>query len=142
MPEEIDKELAEINADIEKAKSSLVSKGTEELIQKAKEEAKKEAEKEFAVNQRIKEIETQKAELQKKLEDKEKSSAEELEKLKSKVNELVSSRASIQVQDPFKKPENQNTDFMSDEKISQIEVASARAFWGDDAYDDMLRESK
>ena len=67
MPEEIDKELEAINADIEKAKGALVSKGTEELIQKAKEEARKEAEKEFLVNQRIKEIETQKAELQKKL---------------------------------------------------------------------------
>jgi multidrug efflux pump subunit AcrA (membrane-fusion protein) len=141
MPEEIDKELAAINADIASAQSALVSKGTEELIQKAREEARKEAEKEFLVNQRIKEIETQKAELQKRLEDKEKASAEELDKLKTKVNELVSSRASIQVQDPFRNPVNTGQE-LSEEKITQIEVASARAFWGDDAYDDMLRESK
>ena len=60
--------------------------------------------------------------------------------LKKKVDDMVTSRAPVNTQDPFvNNPASEN---MSDDKIDAIEEKSARAFWGDVQYEEMLRDNK
>jgi len=148
MPEEKPKfdiskeELDAINKDITKAREGLVSKEMEDKIAKIKEEVRIEAEKEFLINEKIKQSEQEKAELQKKIDDIQKASAEELEKLKSKVDELISSKAPVKTEDPFSKKNSSGDagiDSWNEEKVQDFEEASARSFWGDEAYEDMKR---
>lgn len=136
-----EEELSQITNDIKKAREGLVSKEVEQKINQVKEEAKREVEKEFLMNDKIKQAEMEKAQLQAEMEKIQKQSAEELERLKSKVDELISSKAPVKTDDPFKKHTDikNSIDFLSDEQVSDIEEASARAFWGDEAYEDMKR---
>lgn len=143
-----DDEWQQINKDIESAKSSLVSKGTEEQIKKAKEEAKKEAEKEMQTNQKIKELEENNKKLEEEKTQKEKEAAEKIEELRKKVDEQISSKAPVQNKDPFqegKSKENdakKGVDQWTDEEVKKYEEAHARAFFGDEQYERMLSSSK
>jgi len=124
-------ELEQLNKDLDSAKSNIVSNEVTKKIEEAKEEAKKEAEKEFITNQRIKDIEEEKKQLQSKQEEAEKKAAEEIEALKTKVNEMISSKSSISQEDPFSK-EGGNADSsiesLSDEDTDAIEKRSMDMF--------------
>ena len=118
-----------INKDIEDATNTLVSKETEEKIAKAKEEAKKEAEKEFLVNQRVKELEAEKQKLQEQMEAKEREAAERLASLNEKVNKYVESKTSINNENPFNGNNNSNNvESLSDDDVNNIEQESYQAF--------------
>ena len=123
-----------INRDIDNVKSKLVSKETQDVISKAKEEAKAEALKEVEIQRKIEELEKEREELAKAKEDQEKLANEELSKLKTKVDELTTSKQTIASEDPFvKKPEmSQEVDKWSDDKVKQIEEESARRLFGED----------
>lgn len=133
-----DDEKKAIDKDIAEAKAALVSKDTQDQIAKAKNEAKAEAEKEFQLKKQLEDAEKAKQELQAKIAAQEKETAERLSKLQSKVDELVTSKASINVVDPFKnQPKEalkQQVDGWSEEQVEEFQEASAREFFGD-AYD-------
>lgn len=133
-----DDEKKAIDKDIAEAKAALVSKDTQDQIAKAKNEAKAEAEKEFQLKKQLEDAEKAKQELQAKIAAQEKETAERLAKLQSKVDELVTSKASINVVDPFKnQPKEalkQQVDGWSEEQVEAFQEASAREFFGD-AYD-------
>ena len=135
-----EEEKSNLQKDIQSARSNIVSKETEGLIQNAKEEAKKEAEKEFATNAKIKELTEQNEKLKSEQVEKEKAAAEKFDALQSKVDELITSKAPVRTEDPFKPIEKakNEVDRMSPEQVNDIESASARAFFGED-YDQMLR---
>lgn len=138
----IDKtEWDQINKDIESAKGSIVSKEVEAKIQAAKEEARKEAEKEMLVNQKIKELEETNQKLQEAKEAKEKEAAEQIEKIKAKVDELSSSKASVQQDNPFTNGKDQSSrgvDNWSDTDLNKYEEEHAKAFFGEEQYNRML----
>jgi len=127
-------DIAQMQKDIEDAKSRLVSKDTQAVIDKAKEEAR---------NQTIQEIEAKRAqeekdkliaELQAKVAAQEKEAAERFEKLQKKLDDMSASKVVITPKDPFEsqtKPSD-DIDKWSDEKIRQIEEASARKFFGEE----------
>lgn len=131
-------ELKQIEADIQKARDSIVSKETSALIAKAKEEAKKEAEKEFLTNSKIKELEDEKEKLRQEQVNKEREAATQLEALKKKVDELTSSKAPINFKDPFRPAGSQQNNNqgqslnLTEEQINNIEFESGKAFFGDE----------
>ena len=96
-----EEDIKKLSDDIDNAKSTLVSKETQSAIEKAKADAKAEAEKEFTTNQKIKELEEQKQQLEASVKAKEESAAQELEKLKQAVNEMKASKAVVQQDNPF-----------------------------------------
>jgi len=125
-------ELDELNKEIEEANKSLVSDDVAKVIKLEKEAAKKEAEKEFLVNQRVKELEAEKDALAKAKEQAEKEAAAKLEALTQKVNGLISSRAPVTTENPFNaQPPAESTPSLadiSDEQAKDIELASMEAF--------------
>lgn len=132
-----------INKDIKSAKDSLVSKDTEAKIQAAKEEAKKEAEKEFQTNQKLQELEEQNKKLQEEKENKEKEAAEKISKIQSKVDELISSKAPVNKDDPFSNGEGNDKkgiDQWTDEEVNKLEEEHAKAFFGEEQYNRMLSQ--
>jgi uncharacterized protein YhaN len=134
-----EEEKNQINRDIDDARSKIVSRDVDAKIQQAKEEARREAEKELGMKQKLDELEKAKKELESKMETKEKEYAESFGKLKTKVDELVSSKAPIQMENPFSAPQAgaQAIDRMTDDQIEKIEDSSAREFFGPD-YDDRV----
>jgi chromosome segregation ATPase len=124
-------ELAAIEAELNKANKSIVSEDIQKRIQEERESARREAEKEFQVNQRIKELEAEKETLKKQQEQKELEAARQLEELRQKVNSLVAARGVARETNPFKdeKPEpTKDTSFLNDEMADEIEKASFDAF--------------
>lgn len=117
-----------INKDIEDAKSKLVSKETEDKIAQAKEEAKKEAEKEFAVNQKVKELEEANQKLQEEKEAKEKEAAEKIANLAEKVNTYVESKQVVTNNETPFGSNNTDVEKIPDEDIEKIENESYVAF--------------
>ncbi len=131
-----DADIKAIEADIAKAQNNINTKEVDEKIKQVKEETKKEVIKEITEKQKLEEIEKQNAELKKQLEEKEKTFKESFTNLKSKVDDLVTSKATIEVADPFTEPNvSDKIDKMSDEEIDKIEEESKRAFFGVD-YDE------
>jgi len=130
-------ELEDINKDIATAKESLISKETEMKIEEMKKQAKNEAKQELEAQQKFEQQEKENQELKKQLEAREKEAATKLESLQKKVDEMIGSKAAMQPIDPFKAPppETEKVDSWSDDKIEQVEEASARAFFGDDLDD-------
>lgn len=122
-------DLDKLEKDMDNARNTLVSKETEDKIAQAKEEAKKEAEKEFLVNQRIKELEEEKVKLAEDKAKKEEEVAKQLEEMKEKLNAAITSRAVPTANNPFNdKPSSSNIDKLSDDEVNQIEQASYLAF--------------
>jgi len=130
-PEEVtQEEIDAINKEIEEANKKLISEDVSELIKKEKELAKKEAEKEFLVNQRVKELE---AELKRKDEERiasERASASQLQAIMEKVNALTASKAPVHNDNPFANepsapPQSKELD---EDTASEIERASYIAF--------------
>lgn len=138
-------EKAAMQKDIDDAKKSLVSDDTAKAIEKAKSEAKAEAEKEFLVNQKIKELEEEKEKLKQEQITKEKESAKQLEELTKKVDDMTTSKAAINTQDPFKAGNNtvdlkSQVEKLSDEQALEIENEASRDFWGDTGFEMIQRE--
>jgi hypothetical protein len=126
-------ELDELNREIEEANKSLVSEDTSKLIKLEREAAKKEAEKEFLVNQRVKELEAEKEQIKKEAAEKEKAFALKMEALTNRVNGMVASKAPVVNDNPFNAQPpapnpNQSTEFTEDE-VRDIELASMEAFF-------------
>ena len=126
--EEIDK----LNKEIEEAKKQMVSEDIEKKIAAEREAAKKEAEKEFLISQRVKDLEKEKEELQKKNEESQRLASQQLELLKAQVDKLMSSKAVITQDNPFRKepqPDvNISIDNMDEAAIDKIEEKSFEAF--------------
>lgn len=130
-----------LNQDIAKAKSSLSA--TE--IEKVKEEAKKQAIEEYKKAQEAEMLRKQNEDLKAQLEQQKKVSESAINTIQTKVDSMVASKQVISPpsKDPFKKESKQNSsvvDTWSEDRIRQIEDASARAFWGDEGYEQMRRE--
>jgi TolA-binding protein len=131
-------DVEQIEKDIQDAKSSLVSKEVDMKLEEMKTKAKEEALAEIEMQNKLREQEEQNRKLQEQLEAKEKEAAEKLNSLQQKVDEMVGSKAAFQPVDPFKNEPHQSTEGvpdvkrMSDEQVDDIEMESARAFFGDE----------
>jgi len=125
-------ELDALNREIEEANKTLVSEDVAKVIKLEKEAAKKEAEKEFLVNQRVKDLEAEKDALVKAKEQSEKEAAEKLEALTKKVNSLVSSQAPVKNENPFNEPQPAQapSDNLTKEQMDNIEEASMVEMFG------------
>ena len=125
-----EEELAKIKQDLQSANTNIVSAEVQKQIDDAKAQAKVEAEKEFATNQKIKELEEEKAKLKAEQEAKEKDAAEQLAKLTEKVNDLTSSKAPAKSDSPFESTnETPNSGFKpTEEDADEIEKASMEVF--------------
>jgi hypothetical protein len=96
--------VEELHREIEAANKKIVSDEVAQLIAKEKEAARKEAEKEFLVNQKLKDKEAELEALKKAQLEKERANAEQLEALKRKVDEMAASKQPTVVANPFSAP--------------------------------------
>lgn len=124
--------IEDLHKEIDAANKKLVSDEVSTLIAKEREAARKEAEKEFLVNQKLKEKEQELENFKKAQLEKERQASEQLEMLRRKVDELASSKAPINVQNPFNSP-SQPKDTkpavlnMTEEELEVVEKASFHA---------------
>jgi len=122
----------ELHKEIEAANKKIVSEDVAQLLAKEREEARKEAQKEFAVNQQIKDKEAELENMKKAQKEKDLENARQLEALKRKVDELAASKQPVQVQNPFGSP-SQSKDAipsvlsMKEEDLDEMEKASFEA---------------
>ena len=131
---------AAIEQDIADAKSKLISKEMQQQIEEAKKQTKEELMKELETKQKLEEQDKQIATLKAEKEKQEKEAADRLDKIQARVDDIISSKASIKRDDPFKdEGSNIDVDRMSDETVDDIEEKSARAFFGEE-YEHMLRQ--
>jgi len=125
-------ELEELNREIEAANKKLVSDEMSKTIAAEREAAKLEAQKEFMVNQKIKDLEAEKEKIQKEKEDAERKSAEQLNVLKTKVDSLISTKAVVSTENPFRnepvESQKVSVDRLTDEQVDDIERNSFEAF--------------
>jgi hypothetical protein len=96
--------VEELHREIEAANKKIVSDEVIQLIAKEKESARKEAEKEFLVNQKLKDKEAELEALKKSQLEKERANAEQLEALKRRVDEMAASKQPTVVANPFSTP--------------------------------------
>jgi hypothetical protein len=126
-------EEKKILEEIQKAKASLVSKETEDKIAKAKQEERARVEQEIKEKQERESKEKELADLKAKLEQQERASADRLEALQKKVDELITSRAPIRQEDPFKNETRSkpglDIDNMSEEELEKLEEELKRQFF-------------
>lgn len=130
-------EVKAIQEDINKAKSSLVSKETDDQIAKAKEQARLEAEKEFTTNQKIQELKAENERIQSEKLEKEKEFADKFSQMNEKINEMIGSKQPVVPENPFKGnqstgPNQVNVESLSDDAVNAIEEKSAELFFGED----------
>ena len=123
--------------------AAVADKQKSEELAKVKEVAKAEARKEFDLELKLKE---QEAAMQKVIEEAEKAKKENaahLAALQTKFEEaMAKTRAPVSSDDPFA-ASNTKDNFLKSltpEKIEQIEDASARAFYGDELYNEILKK--
>jgi len=136
MAEEFSKEeIDAINNDIIKAKSSLISEEAKKEIENAKVQARVEAEKEFQINQKIKEQEALIEQLKQEKLNKEKEFHDKFETMESRINDMIGSKAPVNVENPFKQNNQSNQPIdpmnLTEAQVSEVERASAEAFFGD-----------
>jgi len=129
-----DKELEELNLQMEKAQKALVSEEVQKQLESEKEKARAEALKEFEVNAKIKELEAAKAELERQRKEDQLAAARQLAELKAKVDSLTASRAVVSAENPFSKPPEKSEkgfdiNTASPEIIDEIERNSMNAFF-------------
>ncbi len=123
--------------------AAVADKQKAEELSKVKDEAKAEARKEFDLELKLKE---QQAAMQKVIEEAEKSKKENaahLEALQKRFEEAMSQkRAPVTSDDPFAQSNTKDNFLKSltQEKIEQIEEQSARAFYGDELYQEILKK--
>jgi len=129
-------EIDAINREIEEANKKLISEDVSELIKKEKELAKKEAEKEFLVNQKVKDLEAQLLKEQEAKKDAERQTAAQLQALMEKVNALTAAKAVVQNDNPFKNDpqEPPKPTELSNDVADEIEHASYMAFMDSKRY--------
>lgn len=135
MVEELTKEdLDQINKDIQDVKQSLVSKETQDAAEKAKKETEERIKQELELKNKLAEQEKANAEMKKKIEETEKLAADKLMTLQKKVDDLASSKAVLNREDPFRQVSNSNNEVArwDDAKVAAVEEESARAFFGSD----------
>jgi F0F1-type ATP synthase membrane subunit b/b' len=130
-------DIQAMQKDIEEAKSKLVSKDTDMIVQKAKEEALKEIEAKQKLEAERKAQEDKDKliqELQDKVKAQETEAATRFDALQKRLDEMASSKAVITPEDPFKSQTNPAVDIdkWSDEQVRQFEENSARKFFGED----------
>lgn len=127
-------EISAIQKDIESARASLVSEETKKQIEAAKVEARKSAEQEFLVNQKIKEQEALIEQLRQEKINKETEFNDKFQTMEAKMNDLISSKAPVTVENPFKSepPQATTVETMTDAQINAFEQESGRAFLGND----------
>jgi len=124
--------VEELHKEIEAANKKIVSEDVAQLLAKEREEARKAAEKEFAINQQIKDKEAELEAIKKAQKEKDLENARQLEALKRKVDELASSKQPVQVQNPFSSPSTSKDDKpsvvnMKEEDLDVVEKASFEA---------------
>ena len=126
-----------IEQDIADAKSKLVSKEVQAQVDKVKADTRAEVEKEAALKAQLEKQAAEIAQLKADKERQEKDAAERLNKIQAKVDEMVSSKAPVNMQDPFRAPSGAGSvvDTWNDDKVDSIEEESARKFFGE-SYDD------
>ncbi len=131
-----EEEKQAIDKDLADARTKLVSQDTEDKIRKAKEEGAEAAKVEIEKQQEVDAIKKENADLKASVETKEKEAASNIEMLTKKVDDLVSSKAPVEVKDPFAEENREKTvNKLSDDEVNNIEERSAREFFGD-GYDD------
>jgi len=130
-------EMEAISRDIQSTKESLVTKESQDAEAKAKAAGKEEAQKEFELQQKLKEQEEANKKLQEELEKTKTETAEKLNIVQKKVDEMIGSKASVESKNPFETAVglSKEVDNWSDDKVNEIENRSARKFFGAD-YDD------
>lgn len=125
------------------AKQAMVSEEVQKKISEEREKAKNEALAEAEAKRKLEELEKQNRELQEKMEAQQRAAAEKLEQLTHKVNDMVGSKAVVR-QEPRATAQTDtdvpDVDKWSDDKVNAVEEESARAFFGHDAYEQMLKE--
>lgn len=134
---------AKLDQETQEAIKSLADKQKAEELAKVKQEVREETKKEMELQQKLKE---QEEALQKYIAEQEKAkkeNAEHLAALQAKFEAAMSEkRAPVVGQDPFSQP-NQKDKFLQSltgEKIDQIEEASARAFYGEELYNEIQKK--
>jgi len=120
-------ELKKIQEDLDSANKKIVSEDVRKQLDDAKAKAKEEAAKEFETNQKIKELEAEKATMKKESEDREKAASEKLAELTEKVNNYVSSKAPVNSSNPFEAPESRLPTEDLEKSADDIERASFEA---------------
>ncbi len=91
----------ELHKEIDAANKKLVSEEVSQIIAREKEAARKEAEKEFLVNQKLKDKEQEIEAMKKAQLEKERQASEQLEMLKRRLDELASTKQPVAIQNPF-----------------------------------------
>jgi hypothetical protein len=131
--EEPEIDFEALRKEIEDADKTLVSEDVQKLLKEEKEAARKEAEKEFLVNQRLKEKEAEIENLKNASVEEQKKAAEQLAYLKAKLDELVTTKQVVNNENPFKKKEeaeptqNEMIAKLTDDDIDAIEYGSLQA---------------
>lgn len=130
-------EMKELDKQIQAQTAVLAQKERDDLVQKAKDEARKEVLREVELQKQLEEATRAKAEMEKKLAEMEKRTTEEVTKVKEQVNSLISSKAVVPNDNPFK--DTHSVDNFSRKQLDEIEERSARAFFGDEGFESMMR---
>ena len=134
---------AKLDQETQEALKSMADKQKATEVEKIKSDAKAEAQKEFALEQKLKDQEAQMQKFIAEQEKLKKESAEHLAALQAKFEEAMSQkRAPVVGTDPFAQPDTKTKFLQSltQEKIDQIEEASARAFYGDELYEEIQKK--
>ncbi len=130
-------EQAKIQEDIKNAQKNLVSEATQQQIDNAKKLAREEALKEVETKKILEEKDKEIEKLKQEQVAKETKTAEILAKMQKQIDDSISSKANVQVNDPF---DNNNQpsgsqgltiDSISDEQIDDMEERAAEQFFGD-----------
>jgi hypothetical protein len=127
-------DIAQMQKDIEDAKSRLVSKDTQAVIDKAKEETRAQVTQELESKKAQEDKDRIITELKAKVESQEKEAASRFDMLQKKLDEMSQSKVVIPPQDPFANQTKPAVDIdkWSDEQVRQFEENSARKFFGED----------
>jgi Skp family chaperone for outer membrane proteins len=128
-------ELEALNKEIEQTQAAL----SDQKVSQAREEGRKEATKELELKQQLDASAKKQAELEAQLAQTRKTAEEQLASIAKKVDEMAASKAVIVPTPPASLQNKSDIDSWSKDKLERIEENSARAFFGSDNYDHMLR---
>ncbi len=130
-------EQAKIQEDIKNAQKDLVSDATQQQIDNAKKLAREEALKEVETKKILEEKDIEIARLKQEQVLKETKTADTLTKMQKQIDDSITSKANVQVNDPF---DNNNQpsgsqgltiDSISDAQIDDMEERAAEQFFGE-----------
>jgi cell division protein FtsX len=110
-------------------KDALAAKmAKEDEINKAKTQVRSEVEKEFQLKKELEEAQKARDELNKKLEEEKKASEQKHADLQKQMDELKSSKAPVQPQNPFKEAKELGMKRFTPEQMNEIEEQSRQLF--------------